>query len=152
MDNWNCYLCFIEVGSNEEVYIRGRVVKIEPGVYVYVGSSRKPGLALARILRHLLKVKKIHWHIDQLTTSMYSRILGAILIRSSIDDCEKQLTSLLVASGFPYVKGFGSSDKRGEPSHLFKCPYPGDRCIENLYLMLERLDQVDDIVYLDMEE
>lgn len=151
MNQWNCYLCIIELARDIQVSVCGKTIKINPGTYIYVGSSRRPGLALARILRHLSRVKRIHWHIDYITTNEYSNIIGFILVRSSVEDCEKQLTDLLLKNQFPFIKGFGASDKHVEPSHLFKCSLVEDECIEHLYDLLEKVEGIEEVVYVEVD-
>ena len=42
------------------------VLHMLPGIYVYVGSALGPGGLAARVDRHALPEKVLHWHIDYL--------------------------------------------------------------------------------------
>jgi Uri superfamily endonuclease len=87
----------------------------EPGWYIYAGSARGPGGIAARLRRHFRREKKIHWHVDHLTTS--GRVVAACAFPGG-NECEpvgRLVRSPSVTSG---PKGFGSSDCRGCRSHL----------------------------------
>ena len=87
-------------------------VAFKPGIYFYVGSGgRSP---LKRIVRHIKKSKRKHWHIDFLTVQ--SKVIGAFILEADIS-LECALARCL-AGCFEPVGGFGSSDCRCG-SHLF---------------------------------
>ena len=88
---------------------------LEPGIYAYVGSAFGPGGLRARISRHLRREKKIHWHIDWVTTGEEFQPLGVWVVVG--ERKEKELAELLSGT-FKPVPGFGASDSR-EDSHLF---------------------------------
>jgi Uri superfamily endonuclease len=79
--------------------------------YCYIGSA-KNGLG-NRILRHMKKEKKIHWHIDHLTVvadsieAYFSEDGEECALRRSAEECGLR----------PAVKGFGCSDCRCD-THL----------------------------------
>lgn len=146
---WDCYMLVVEVSKSILIKLKKQCFKIKPGVYIYIGSSRKPGLALSRIARHLRRKKKKHWHIDYLTTSTNTIIKGVFLSRTKYKDCEYELTKLLLDMDLEYVPRFGSSDKKQEQSHLFRCSNDLDECLSNIYGYLEALDSIVDIVYAE---
>jgi len=74
------------------------------GDYCYVGSAMN-GLD-QRVSRHLSKNKKIHWHIDNLTTVADSI---EAFESSSHDECGLRKKAE-EAGMIPAVKGFGCSD------------------------------------------
>ncbi len=45
-------------------------VDIRRGIHVYVGSAHGPGGLAARIRRHVARDKRVHWHVDHLTTRL----------------------------------------------------------------------------------
>jgi len=62
------YILKLNLKKNQEIMI-GKLGKIffEKGSYYYVGSSQNN--IEKRIERHFSKEKKLHWHIDYLTTN-----------------------------------------------------------------------------------
>ena len=91
---------------------------LEPGFYVYIGSAniRKP---LIRIQRHFKKSKKIRWHVDYLTTSLFVEVTAAIVCSGLTEDCMYE--TILSDKNFVAVaKGFGATDRRHHVTHLFK--------------------------------
>ena len=87
----------------------------EPGWYIYAGSARGPGGMAARLRRHFRREKKIHWHVDHLTTSGQVVAACAFPGRGECELAQHLARSLSVTSG---PKGFGSSDCRRCRSHL----------------------------------
>jgi len=83
------------------------------GAYLYVGSARR-GLK-ARLERHLVKKKRIFWHIDYLLSSRHAQIKD---IWINIKEKECQTASKLYKKNCGFVNKFGSSDCCC-PSHLF---------------------------------
>ncbi|MEM8743893.1 MAG: DUF123 domain-containing protein [Pseudomonadota bacterium] len=89
---------------------------LSAGWYVYAGSARGPGGIRARLARHLRRDKRVHWHIDQLTTH-YDVAAWAVPLP---DTTECDLVTSLVRTGqfeAPHP-GFGSSDCRTCGAHL----------------------------------
>lgn len=92
------------------------------GLYLYVGSARGPGGLKARVGRHLVKDKRVKWHIDYLTVDPDFKVL-AILYTSSPSISERDVVKVLIKGGFSTpIKGFGSSDDRNVTSHLLYTP------------------------------
>ena len=88
----------------------------QPGYYVYVGSAMN-GLT-SRLARHRRQNKKIHWHIDYLTTGA-SQVIPIPIRSSEKQECEvaESLSSTMQMG----PKGFGSSDCECA-THLFFSP------------------------------
>jgi Uri superfamily endonuclease len=85
------------------------------GYYAYVGSAL--GGLSQRVRRHLVKKKKIRWHIDYLLSRApaVDVIYARGRVRKECAIAEK------LAKRFEHIRGFGSSDcKCG--SHLFYSP------------------------------
>jgi len=88
-------------------------MNFEKGLYFYIGRARK-GLK-ARIRRHLIKNKKLFWHIDYLLYSNYAKIKE---IWTGINKQECQIARHFYRNGYDYINRFGSSDCHCR-SHLF---------------------------------
>ena len=133
------YVLILHVNEDFEKRI-GRLGKIRfrKGVYFYVGSAMGPGGLRGRIRRHYRRNKKIHWHIDYLTTSEKVAILGTIYIYDCRNDGDLEKTvSHAFAEKLHYIEGFGNSDKRKDKSHLFYCGENRIDCINLAKKMLE---------------
>ncbi len=131
------YVLIISVNRELVITTRGgRRFHLKPGIYAYIGSARGLGGIKARILRHLRRDKKKHWHIDYLTTNPWVEIVAALSFTWVEKDLESILSNKLAGKHTP-VKGFGSTDKRSDPSHLFYCGSGStetiDKCIDDIY-------------------
>jgi Uri superfamily endonuclease len=125
------YLLLIRVEEEAKICLKGdRRWLIPPGNYFYAGSAKGPGGLKARIARHLKRGKRFHWHIDFLLASPGSKITHVIYAEANVPECA--LVSLLEKAGCMHViEGFGSSDcKSGCVSHLAKCHYSMDKCLQ----------------------
>lgn len=92
------------------VETKARRFSLKAGLYVYVGSCGNS--CAKRVARHVKRpVGRRHWHVDYLPC----RAVVALITRLA----ETQLASRLLLAGVGYVKGFGSSDDKRAPSHLF---------------------------------
>lgn len=146
--DWNCYVLVLEVTCNIETKLAHRSIVLKPGVYLYVGSSRGPGGALARIIRHISSNKKTWWHVDSLTLSPCCILRGFYLLNSACGDCELEVSRQL-AKFFSYVPRFGSADKPRSPSHLFVCLENRENCTCKVYGVLESIGCMVDVIYVD---
>lgn len=114
------YLIFLELRLAEHIRSTGREWRLPPGVYAYAGSARTA--LFPRILRHLKFVKKIHWHLDLLTTRP---TVGVPLVlctsRPELTECRLiRLVREHCPAAVP-VAGFGNSDcPTGCPGHLLR--------------------------------
>ncbi|MDC7789088.1 GIY-YIG nuclease family protein [Rhodoplanes sp. TEM] len=89
---------------------------LAPGRYLYCGSARGPGGLRARIARHLRRRKTLRWHVDRLTTR------GTVIAVWAVPDGDEcALAGALAGLPVP-IPGFGASDCRRCPSHLFAWP------------------------------
>lgn len=95
-------------------------VCFEKGNYAYVGSAQSS--LFPRVERHFARNKRLHWHIDYLTSSTVSKIKGAIYASTHGKEFECLLGTKLSRLSFSKgVPNFGSTDcKCGCGSHLFK--------------------------------
>jgi Uri superfamily endonuclease len=92
--------------------------EIEPGFYYYVGSAQK--YLNARIKRHLQKEKKVHWHIDHITSFRGNEIKNVFVFEEMKKDFECRLVSVIEnIYNLKYsIRGFGNSDCSLCESHL----------------------------------
>ena len=108
------YVLFIKLYKNIQIIV-GSLGKMnfKKGIYLYVGSAKKN--FKSRINRHLLKNKRIFWHIDYLLSSK-NAIIKEIWITDKIKECN--IAKLINKMGYNSIKSFGSSDCKCF-SHLF---------------------------------
>ncbi len=122
------YMLIIEVIKPITLMINRRKYLLDKTHLIYVGSACGPGGLSARISRHLRKDKKIHWHIDQITSLDHARIKAICLLPLAPSIYESIISGFL-ADVLDYVPRFGSTDKPRDKSHLFICGTMGE-CIE----------------------
>ena len=91
----------------------GRVFSLKKGVYCYCGSAM--GSLEKRVLRHLKREKKRHWHLDFITTDSRFEPVEVWVFREKEFEC--RLAKSL--EGNEPVAGFGATDCRCK-SHLFR--------------------------------
>ena len=93
-------------------------VEFPKGCYYYAGSAQKN--LRQRLERHLRKDKKIHWHIDHLTTHPELTISAVYIFNEKGKEFESTLVDELVRSNFANysVDGFGNSDTKESRTHL----------------------------------
>lgn len=115
------YALLIETDAAVSVRVRGVLARLPPGCYLYCGSAFGPGGIRARVARHLRKRKPNHWHVDGLTAIGRVR---AVVVAPGGRECELFARfSALAGSDIP-VPGFGASDCRTCPAHLFSLASP----------------------------
>ncbi len=86
-----------------------------PGYYLYIGSAKKN--LDKRIERHIRKEKKLHWHIDYLTTDFY--MIKVVAFSNVVfSECELAQSIKEEFDLIEPIKGFGASDCRCN-THLF---------------------------------
>ncbi|MBN1923980.1 MAG: GIY-YIG nuclease family protein [Nanoarchaeota archaeon] len=91
------------------------IISLKKGNYSYVGSALNN--LEKRIERHFRKNKKIHWHIDYLTTSNDVKIISAFYKETINKEEECKLAEEISRQGIA-VKRFGCTDCSCD-SHLF---------------------------------
>ncbi len=94
-------------------------VDFPKGYYYYIGSAQKN--LNSRIERHLQKNKKIHWHIDHLTTHKSITVVKTYILPDAKKNIEAELANGFVKNfnAEIIVKGFGNSDTKETITHLF---------------------------------
>jgi len=111
------YLLFLSIKKDTSVNI-GKLgkIKFKKGSYVYIGSAQN-GIK-QRVLRHLRKTKKKHWHIDYLLDNKNVRI-ESVFYRETNKKSDECKTAKLFMRNSGVVEHFGCSDC-GCRSHLIK--------------------------------
>jgi len=109
--------CLILEIKNDVLIKVGALGKInfEKGYYVYIGSALNN--LEKRIERHLAKEKRMHWHIDYLTTNTNFEIIR-VFYEQTNKKKECIVAKKIIEKGIP-VKSFGCSDCKCI-SHLVK--------------------------------
>ncbi len=122
--NRGLYQLLIFINQNIQIN-HNKLGKFEllSGHYLYTGSAQKN--LIPRILRHLSKQKKKHWHIDFLLSNPNAKILLIKLkTDTNVNECELNLHSAeKFKSDYP-ILGFGSSDCKSCKSHLLQLNEP----------------------------
>ena len=96
----------------------GRKFFLERGNYIYVGSAFGSGGIRTRVKRHLKRRKKLHWHIDFITSHDSFEFIDLMVFEDMRIECKiAQLLSLFLVP----VDGFGCTDCSCS-SHLFRLP------------------------------
>lgn len=114
------YALFVRVVDPTTVEVGGLRIFLSPGVYVYVGSAGGPGGLKARVMRHFRRYKRIHWHIDRLTTAegvIVERVCYVIGTYGPL--MEACVSSCMERAGFSPIPRFGASDDPLSSTHLF---------------------------------
>ncbi|MHA1198038.1 MAG: GIY-YIG nuclease family protein [Candidatus Heimdallarchaeaceae archaeon] len=114
------YILLILIRENLSIIINKKAISLEAGFYLYVGSAYGAGGLASRLHRHIRKKKKRHWHIDQVTMSSKTSVIG---IGVSINNNIECLTAQIL-SGLDQIKpiySFGNSDCKDTcTSHFFR--------------------------------
>ena len=96
-----------------------KIVRVEPGVYAYVGSAWGAGGLRARIYRHLglSRKKRLHWHIDRLLASEYIAPVAVVYAPG----CRGERTAAeILSEAYDPIPGFGASDDPVNNTHLYR--------------------------------
>ncbi|MEN8192686.1 MAG: GIY-YIG nuclease family protein [Bacteroidota bacterium] len=118
----NSGVYILELFASEEFQVNIKKfsgITLKKGYYYYIGSAQKN--LKQRIERHLRIEKKIHWHIDHLTTAPSISTKNAYIIYNSPKDLEEEIANNFPSmfGGIIVLKGFGNSDTKGSITHLF---------------------------------
>jgi len=114
------YLLFIKIIEPVEITIKKKSFFLNEGYYIYIGSAFGAGGLSSRLHRHLRKIKKKHWHIDQITTSKFSDIIGIGVLLKQRVECGLSEIIESMEKTVP-ITGFGNSDcEKKCISHFFR--------------------------------
>ena len=103
------YLLFIKIIKSVEITIKGKSSLLNAGYYIYIGSAFGAGGLSSRLHRHLRKIKKKNWHIDQITSSTFSEIICIGVLLKQRVECELSKIIGDIEKTVP-ITGFGNSD------------------------------------------
>lgn len=113
------YSIILRLNSNKklEVGSLGTIFLVK-GFYVYNGSAYGTGGLASRIKHHVKKRKKLHWHIDYLTSDNECKILRVIAFKKR--NLERKVSlEMLREREFVGIPKFGSTDDKIARTHLF---------------------------------
>ena len=115
-------------------------IRFEKGNYAYVGSAQSS--LFPRLERHYAKKKKMHWHIDFLTTLKYLSIKDAVYSATDRKEIECRISSMMsTLCSSKAVSSFGSSDcKYGCSSHLYLLNTSWNHAISSIIEIYNKLD------------
>nr|WP_246879123.1 DUF123 domain-containing protein [Thalassospira sp. ER-Se-21-Dark] len=91
-------------------------ITLAKGTYLYCGSANGPGGIAARVKRHCKATKKPHWHVDELTSNGFGRVVSVLVVPGG-NECELCAAYQETDTQVP-VPGFGSTDCVSCHSHL----------------------------------
>jgi len=94
-------------------------VTMPAGRYLYLGSAYGPGGLPARLRRHLRADKRLHWHVDHLTSAGW---VERIFVLPNGCECDLVDRALKLPAIHTPIAGFGSSDCRRCAAHLLAVP------------------------------
>ena len=123
------YILFLLLNKTH-VFSKGKFKgkELPCGIYAYAGSAYGPGGMQARVKRHLQKEKKLHWHIDYITT-VYPIETYQLFPNQKECDLVRALQRL---GGKVCLPSFGSSDCKNCQSHLLWFPSLDKNLIKQL--------------------
>mgnify|MGYP000194438523 CR=1 FL=1 len=110
------YIVILEVKQDVQLTISSKTYTLARGRYIYIGSANlwRPYL---RLHRHMIKRKKVKWHIDYLTINPNVNVQYGVLCYNM---SESSLYIILIKLFKPVIKGFGCTDRKKHVSHLFE--------------------------------
>ncbi len=116
------YILFLRLPDKKSISIgKLGMIGFPAGLYAYVGSAL--GGWEARVNRHMVGGRKLHWHIDYLRAE--ARVEGAIIFESP-ESLECRINEAVERVALPIAPGFGSSDCGCSTHlHLLKKDWPG---------------------------
>ena len=109
--NTGTYLIVMKIDKDIEITRPKRMI-LKKGYYAYVGSAMNS--LIGRLKRHLIKGKKIHWHIDQLTERGEVVLIIAFVGRKIEEEFSESLSKRFVV-----VERFDSSDLKVKGNLFF---------------------------------
>ncbi|WP_457283164.1 GIY-YIG nuclease family protein [Petrotoga sp. DB-2] len=107
--NKGSYILLIEIKKDCIVNLHHKEIKINKGLYAYIGSAMKN--LYQRVGRHMTYKEKAyqkHWHIDGILENKANKIIFIAMLPSHKrleEDISKEF-----AQKFQFIEGFGASD------------------------------------------
>jgi len=115
------YILFINVENDITIHTRRRIFHVGRGLYIYIGSAGGKGGLKARLNRYLYGRRRNFWHIDYLLSSPGVRLVMVKCVYNDNPRYYESVISRRLNEALEFLPNFGSSDSRGDLSHLFKC-------------------------------
>ncbi|MGB9806058.1 MAG: GIY-YIG nuclease family protein [Thermoproteota archaeon] len=113
------YSIILKLNSNKKLKVGAlKTIFLSRGFYVYNGSAYGVGGLLSRIKHHLEKRKRLHWHIDYLTSNSECKVLRIIVCKKRNLERDVSL-EMLKEREFIGIPKFGSTDDKVAKTHLF---------------------------------
>ncbi|MCI4439290.1 DUF123 domain-containing protein [archaeon] len=113
------YSIILKLNSNKKLKVGAlKTIFLSRGFYVYNGSAYSVGGLASRIKHHLKKRKKLHWHIDYLTSCGKCKVLRIIVCKKRNLERDVSL-EMLKEQEFIGIPKFGSTDDKVAKTHLF---------------------------------
>ncbi|MGQ9856351.1 MAG: GIY-YIG nuclease family protein [Fervidobacterium sp.] len=94
----------VKINTRTELKVSKNSWNLMPGLYAYIGSAMNN--IEKRILRHLRKNKRKHWHIDYLTE--VGEVICAVMFPS--ENRIEETISKMFSKRFELIPGFGATD------------------------------------------
>ena len=131
------YILLIKLNSNKNIRV-GSLGKLEfkKGFYCYVGSAIGSTTIENRCKRHLIKNKKMKWHIDYFRKEAEIVNIFAIPSRRRI---ECKIARKILKKADSFIPKFGSSDCNCK-SHLFY--FKNKKSLSKLYPIFSKGIQI----------
>jgi len=137
------YILIISVNEPSSVHV-GQLgeLQLHHGTYLYVGSALGTGSTSLqhRLARHLLKTKRLKWHVDFITTLSQARIRYIVVVETS--RCLECLICRHIACldgvGCP-MQGFGASDCSHCRTHFYSYAKPPEQAVEACKMIVQQL-------------
>jgi len=132
------YIIILEVKQDVQLTIGSKTHTLARGRYIYIGSANlwRPYL---RLHRHMIKRKKVKWHIDYLTINPDVNIQCGVLCYNM---SENKLYNILIKLFKPIIKGFGCTDCKKHISHLFEL-HPHEYFNELIDIFIRICDDIE---------
>jgi Uri superfamily endonuclease len=113
------YSIIIRLNKDKEIKVGSlKMIHLVEGFYVYNGSAYGSGGLVSRIKHHLKKRKKLHWHIDYVTSSHNCNVLQVVACKER--NLEKRISlAMLADKNFSEIPKFGATDDAIVKSHFF---------------------------------
>ncbi len=117
-----CYQLIMHLSEDSRFDIgRRKKLPFPAGFYVYTGSHQKS--LDKRLARHVKRQKKMHWHIDYLTTRPAIAIREILIYPGSRAECRINREFMAFSGGEVLQPNFGNGDCRHHcDSHLIYLP------------------------------
>lgn len=114
------YSIIFKLSNDEKLEIGAlRTIFLNRGFYVYNGSAYGAGGLRSRIKHHVEKKKRLHWHIDYVTSSGKCKILKVIACKKRNLERSASLEMLEEKESFVGIPRFGATDDKAAKTHLF---------------------------------